>query len=180
MNLTNRPASLLAEKAVRYLREMQEPVGSRRLVQDLLSTSSGNEADATALLEKVFGDDPRLAHGEDGWVHTGEKAPRADEAPAEESPRVLGLLHGDRNNESGRWELHQVLMVRIAGTVTVTACGGDLVQGAEAEHLRRSILETLDDAPLVVHDPPGSLAQFESWLGAPIGSALRPPAQCRC
>ena len=172
MNLTNRPASLLAEKAVRYLRDRQEPVASRRLVQDLLSTSSGSESDATVFLEKVFDSDPRLTYKPNGWVHTGKRAEGATATAACDPPRVLGLLQGGRNNETGRWELHQVLMVRVFNNETVTACGGDLVQGAEAEHLRRSILETLDDAILIVHDPQGSLRQLEAWLGAPLGSPV--------
>ena len=172
MNLTNRPASLMAEKAVRYLRDRQGPVASRRLVKDLLSTRSGSEADATVLLENVFDNDPRLVYRESGWVHTGEKTDRPLGAAAGDPPRVLGLFHGDRNNETGRWELHQVLMVRIFNGMTVTACGGDLVRGTEAEHLRRSVLETMDDAVLIVHDPADSLKQFESWLGAPVGSPV--------
>jgi hypothetical protein len=172
MNLTNRPASLLAEKAVRYLRDRQGPVASRRLVQDLLSTSSGSETDATLLLEKVFDNDPRLLYEDSGWVHTGEKTDQAAVTASGDPPRVLGLLHGERNNETGRWELHQVLMVRLVNNETVSACGGDLVQGVEAEHLRRSILETLDEAVLIVHDPPAALKQLEAWLGAPVGSPV--------
>ena len=172
MNQINRPASLLAEKAVRYLRDRRGPVASRRLVEDLLSIRSGNEDDATALLGNLFGNDPRLVHGNDGWIQTGkEKRLRSGKA-AGEPARVLGLLHGAHNNKSGKWELLQVLLVRVLGTVTETACGGDLVHGAEAEHLRRSILETLDQAILIVHDPPGALARFESWLGAPVGSPV--------
>jgi len=172
MNETNQPASLLAEKAVRYLRDRQEPVASRRLVQDLLSTRSGSEADATTLLENLFGADTRLVHGENGWEHCGGTEGRIAGKAEREPARVLGLLHGDRNNETGRWELRQVLMIRVCDGVTVTACGGDLVRGLEAEHLRRSILETMDEATLIVHDPPGSLAQLESWLGAPLGSPI--------
>ncbi len=172
MSLTKRPASLLAEKAVRYLKDQQGPVVSRHLVEALLATHSENESDATVLLETLFGGDPRLAYGEDGWLHTGGEIGSITPAGADETPRVLGLLQGERNNESGRWELLQVLMVRVCGDMTESACGGDLVHGAEADHLRRSILETLDQAVLIVHDPPGSLEQFESWLGAPVGSPV--------
>lgn len=172
MNLTDRPASLLAEKAVRYLKDRQRPVASRRIVQDLLSTRSGSETDATALLENLFAGDPRLSYVDEGWVQTGENSGQVLTAPGDEPARVLALLLGDRNNETGRWELRQVLMVRVRGDLTVSACGGDLVGGAEADHLRQSILETLDQAVLVVHDPPGSLSQFETWLGAPVGTPV--------
>ena len=171
INLTDRPASLLSEKAVRYLRDRGRAVVSRRLMEELLARSE-NESDATALLQNLFAEDPRLAYGEGGWVCTGGKPAAEQPVKLHEPPRVLGLLNGARDNHSGRWKLIQVLLVRISGDDTVSACGGDLVRGTEADHLRQSILETLDGAILVVHDPPGSLGQLESWLGAPLGSPI--------
>ena len=170
---SSRPRSLVAEKAVRYLASCSEPVTSKDLTWELLATRSGAEPAATRFLETLFGNDPRLGYEPGGWVRRAVANERKAEHPVPTDPeRVLTLLLGDRNNDDNRWRLQQVLMVRVQGDAVITACGGDLVQGMEADHLRHSILETIEDAVMVVHDPPGAIRQFENWLGAPIGAPV--------
>jgi len=168
-----RPRSLVAERAVRYLATRSEPVNSRDLTWELLATRSGAEPAATRLLQTLFEDDPRLSYESAGWVRQSlESESKTAPSALADPERVLTLLNGELSNEDHRWHLRQVLMVRVQGDEVVNACGGDLVHGMEADHLRHSILETMEDAVMVVHDRPGAIRQFEEWLGAPIGAPV--------
>ena len=53
-----RTVSLVAERAVRYLRDRRRPVDSVRLAREVLATAAPDERTATRVLEAAFADDP--------------------------------------------------------------------------------------------------------------------------
>jgi hypothetical protein len=168
-----RPRSLVAERAVRFLATRSEPVNSRELTWELLATRSGAEPAATRFLETLFENDPRLRYEIAGWVRrAGEGENKTAPSILADPERVLTILQDERSNEDHRWHLKQVLMVRVQGDEVVNACGGELVQGMEADHLRHAILEMMEGAVMIVHDRPGAVRRLEEWLGAPIGAPV--------
>ncbi len=168
-----RPSSLLAEKAVRYLADRSGPVDSRELTRELLATRTGTEAAATCLLTSAFGEDPRLVYRDGGWERRSPSSrTRPDPTPAVDPDRVLTLLIQEPAGTGKRQRLRQILMVRMKEDHVANACGGDLVEGNEGDHLRRSILDTLDDAVMVTYGPPAAIRQLEDWLKAPVGAVI--------
>jgi hypothetical protein len=103
----------------------------------------------------------------------------------DDEDRVLVLLQGGRPGRGQPYELTSVSVLRLRGDEVVAACGGDTPTGPAAgpagAHLRDAIIETLDGATIVLHDPPGSLAALERWLGEPLAApiSLRRLAQVR-
>lgn len=175
MTTSQHPVSLVAERAVRYLRERDAPVDSVRLAFDLLATRAPDEESATGVLRAAFRGDDRLRYSSDGW--TCEEATAPGPAPAAsdlatEPPRVLLLLDGGTPRGRRDFVLRHVVAVRVRDDVVEAACGGEPGRGPAADELRSAMLEILDGAVPVVHDPPGSLPALESWLGAPLGSPV--------
>jgi hypothetical protein len=175
-----RPTSLVAERAVRFLREHLQPVDSVRLAAAVLATRAGSEEAARALLETAFGGDRRLEYGRDGWV-LSEAARAAGGAPVAEADRVLIFLEGLRPAPGRPYQLETVSVLRLRGDNVVGACGGDAPQGSAGAQLRSAVLEILTGAAVVVHDPPGALRAFEKWLGEPLDApiSIRRLAQAR-
>jgi hypothetical protein len=175
-----RPVSLVAERAVRYLREHPRPVESVRLAAAVLATKVGDESTARDLLEAAFGGDRRLVYRPGGW-RLSEEARRAAGALLVEQDRVLIFLEGLKPAPGRPFELTNVSVLRLRADDVVAACGGDTSEGPAGAQLRSAVLEILAGAAVVVHDPPGALRAFESWLGesldAPI--SLRRLAQVR-
>ena len=93
-----RPISIVAERAVRYLRDARHPVDSVRLAHDVLATKSADEPTATRVLEAAFQGDDRLKYTEDGWVATqrARSSGPASVGRATDPPRVLLVLEGGR------------------------------------------------------------------------------------
>ena len=178
-----RPISLVAERAVRYLREHDAPVDSIRLARELLATSAADESIARRILEAAFSGDPRLVHGRGGWRVAPESAAGAGTPAAEpvEQDRVLIFMQGGRPGPGQPFEVQTVSVLRLHGDEVVAACGGDTSEGPSSDHLRRAIVETLEGAAIIIHDPPGALKSFESWLGEPLDApiSLRRLAQSR-
>jgi hypothetical protein len=175
-----RPVSLVAERAVRFLRERPEPVRSARLAAAVLSTTTSDDEAARRVLEAAFGGDPRLLHGRDGWT-LSENVIEPDTDRSAERDRVLIFLQGAKPATDKPFELSNVSVLRLRGEEVVGACGGDTPVGPASMALRSAVLEVLTDTTVVAHDPPGSLRAFEAWLGesldAPI--SLRRLAQVR-
>jgi hypothetical protein len=167
MKSHRQPRSLAAERAVRLLRERHEPMDSVALAQEVLSTRAPDERTATRVLETAFADDPRLVYGEDGWQFTGP-AHETRPAPAPDRDRVLVLIDGAHAPERRRFEIREIAGVRLRETDVVGACGGRPAEGPHGDELREELLELLDGAVPIVHDPPGSLAALERWLEEPL------------
>jgi hypothetical protein len=167
MSSRSRTVSLVAERAVRYLRERDRPVKSVRLAREVLATSSNDEATARRVLESVFAGDPRLEYGRDGWRCIADPA-----VPPPDPVRVLLDVDGGRPARGRRFEITQLTAIRLEDDTVVAACGGNPTVGGESAELRRSVVEALSGAVLVIHDPPGALAALERWLDAPLGPVI--------
>ena len=176
MSSSPRPTSLVAERAVRLLRDRGEAVGSVRLADEILATRAPDEPTARRLLETAFAGDRRLSY-EDGAWRVAEPAVAAvhSQRRRREKPdpdRVLLFIIGEPQARSKPFRLRSVSALRLQGDDVVSACGGDATGGAYGRRLRRSMLDTLEGALPVVHDPPGGLQALERWLGQPLTSPL--------
>jgi len=170
-----RPISLAAERAVRLLKLTDGPVDSLRLAEEVLSTSAPDEATARRILETAFSGDPRLVCEDGMWRLTGEPAPAVDGERRPEPPepdRALLFLEGGVPAPGEPYRLTTVAALRLRDDEVISACGGDALEGAGANRLRRTIREILDGAVPVVHDPPGSLRALESWLDEPLNMPI--------
>jgi len=175
-----RPISLVAERAVRYLRKRSGALDSVRLAAVVLATKTPDESSARDLLEAAFSGDPRLIYDGQGWDLSPE-ARQAEGDTAPEPDRVLIFLQGLPPGPGRPFELRTVSVLRLRGEDVVGACGGDTPEGPAGNQLRDAVREVLTRAAVVVHDPPGSLKAFESWLGEPLDApvSLRRLAQLR-
>jgi hypothetical protein len=172
VTVPSRTVSLVAERAVRYLKERAGPVDSVRLAGELLATRTSDELAARRVLECAFGGDARLAYGSAGWALVEpEPTTVPSDAAASESDRTLAFLRGD--GAAGRsFRLASVSVLRLRGDDVVAACGGDTGEGPASRRLKRAVTEILRDSALVTHDPPGALLALERWLGEPVGSTI--------
>jgi hypothetical protein len=68
--------------------------------------------------------------------------------------------------------LNEVAALRLRDDEVVAACGGDTAGGPETRRLRRSVLEILDGAVPIIHDPPGALKALEGWLGEALAAPI--------
>ncbi len=183
MSSLPRPISLAAERAVRFLRDRNRPVKSVRLASELLATRIKDEAKAKQVLEAAFAGDSRLVYGTSGWQLT-EPPPAPEKKsrpPAPEPDRVLVFVQGSKPGPGQSFELRSVSVLRLRGEEVVAACGGDTCDGPSSKQLRRAVVQNLEGAALVIHDPPGALKAFEAWLGEPVEApiSLRRLAQVR-
>lgn len=175
--MSRRPASLVAERAVRYLREAPEPAPSVRLARDVLALSVADEEQATRVLDAAFADDPRLAYGAGGWRVTSfpaEPAEREEPAAAhEDEPDVaFVLVEGTRPAPRAPLQLTAIAAVRCRGEEVVDACGGALSQWPPGAALRVEMRRILGGARIVLHALPGGLAALEAWLEEPLDAPL--------
>jgi len=180
MDSLSQPISLVAERAVRFLRKRGRAVDSIRLAASVLATKTADESSARDVLEAAFAGDTRLVYGPEGW----DLSSAAREAAADsvhEPDRVLIFLKGLPPEPRRPFRLRTVSVLRLCGESVVGACGGDTPGGPAGEQLREAVREVLTNAAVVLHDPPGALKAFEGWLGesldAPI--SLRRLAQLR-
>jgi hypothetical protein len=154
-------------------------VGSVRLAAAVLATEVGDEGMARDLLEAAFAGDSRLVHGREGWSLSAKA--RAAVTSEVDPDRVLVFLQGLRPAPGRPYELRNASVLRLRNDDVVSACGGDTPEGPAGAQLRQAVLEILTGAAVVVHDPPGALRAFESWLGEPLDGpiSLRRLAQVR-
>jgi hypothetical protein len=169
----SRPASLVAERAVRYLQHEGRRMPSTALVRAVLATRMSSEAAARRVLETAFSGDPRLLYGEGGWAVLAAQ-PAATVLPVElgEPDHVLLILVGRAPARRAPFRLHAVAGVRIRAGAVLTACGGAVGTGPSANRLAASLREMLREATPVVHDPPGAIAALERWLGESLPAPL--------
>lgn len=173
-----RPVSIVAERAVRYLRERERPVDSVHLAGEVLATRVSDERTATHVLETAFQGDARLCYIDGGWIE--DESARASDTASEDSalatatdpPRALILIDGGRPKRAREFVLRHVVTVRVEADCVTAACGGETSKGPGSDELRAEILELLDGSVAVVHDPPGALSALEAWLGAPLGTPI--------
>jgi hypothetical protein len=165
----------VAERAVRHLRRLGRQVDSVTLARELLSTTVGDEAAARKILEAAFSNDPRLAYEGGAWRLTspppqGEERPDGTEYP--EADRALILVRGGPQGRGKPFKLTSISALRLRADDVISACGGDAVEGPQGSRLRRSILETLDGAIPIIHDPPGAIKALEAWLDEPLAMPI--------
>jgi hypothetical protein len=180
-----RPISLIAERAVRLLRRTGGQADSVTLARELLATVVQHEAAARRVLEAAFGGDPRLAYERGAWHLASPLLPwgRIEEDAPEpfEADRTLILVEGERQARGKPFTLRTVSALRLRAEDVIAACGGDVAGEPQGRHLRRSILETIDGAVPVIHDPPGAIRALEAWLEEelPVPISVRRLAQDR-
>lgn len=173
MSSLPRPISLVAERAVRFLRRQGRPIGSRRLAQEVLATATPNEPAARLILETAFAGDRRLIYSNGRWsVEEVERAPTPPAMPEFEPDRALILVHGERPGPGRPYALRTISVLRLQDDDVQSACGGDTTPGAYGDRLRRGVLKAIDGAVPVVHDPPGALRALEHWLGEPLAAPV--------
>jgi hypothetical protein len=137
------------------------------------------------VLEAAFGADPRLTYERGAWRLAGPVAqnqtPEEDDPEPFEADRTLILIEGEPQTRGKPFLLETVSALRLRAENVIAACGGDVAGGQQGKRLRRSILEAIDGAVPVIHDPPGSLKALEAWLEEelPIPISLRRLAQER-
>ncbi len=163
------PVSLVAERAVRHLRRLGKPADSVTLARELLSTTVRDESAARKVLEAAFSNDPRLTYDRGAWRLTSPATPGAEYPEAD---RVLILVQGEPQGRGEPFNLTSISTLRLRGGDVISACGGDAVMGPQGNRLRRTVLETLDGAIPIIHDPPGSLKALELWLGEPLAMPI--------
>lgn len=174
------PVSLVAERAVRYLRDQGGPVDSRDMARAVLATSTPDEATARRVLQAAFGEDKRLRYAGGAWNLAAGAEPHGAgrPAPAErgdtetDPPRALLFLEGRPAGRGEPFRLASVSVLRVEGDEITGACGGDTADGPYGRRLRRTVLETLDGAVPVVHEPAGSIRSLERWLGEPVEAPI--------
>ncbi len=173
MTAESRPASLVAERAVRYLQHEGRRMPSTAVVRAVLATRMSSEAAARRVLETAFSGDPRLLYGEGGWAVLAQQPAAAVPAgDLVEPDHVLLILVGRAPARRAPFRLHAVAGVRIRAGSVLTACGGAVGTGPSASRLAASLREMLRDATPVVHDPPGAVLALERWLGESLPTPL--------
>src|SRR6185503_3797025 len=115
----SRPASLVAERAVRYLQHEGRRMPSTAVVRAVLATRMSSEAAAKRVLETAFSGDPRLLYEEGGWAVLAQQPAAAVPAgDLVEPDHVLLILVGRAPARRAPFRLHAVAGVRIrAGSV---------------------------------------------------------------
>jgi len=162
------PSSLAAERAVRLLRSRGSRLGSVDLAREVLATRAADERTARLVLESAFCGDRRLLYFDGVWDLAGA-GPTAERERREPDPdRVLLAVTVERSAANrGRRRLRTVSAARLRGARVVATCAGE-VDGPGNEQLRGALVQLLDSAVLVVHDPPGALRMLERWLDVPL------------
>ncbi len=168
MSRRSRAVSLVAERALRYLRDHPRRVNSVEMARGVLATSVRDEVLAKTLLESAFAGDPRLAYEDGAWNALGAAAVASRPAwaarPADEPHRVLILIQGARVGPRRPFALRSVAAIRLEGDTVIAACGGDSAPGRAGEQLRRAVLELIEGAVPVLFEPVGALPALETWL----------------
>jgi hypothetical protein len=169
-----KPVSLLAERAVRYLRKSGKPADSVTLARELLSLQTTDESAARKLLESELGGDSRLKYEGGLWVTID--VPAHDETLSShesvEPDRVLVFIRGIRADSTQPFQLVTVSGLRLKGDEVIGACGGDPAEGPYGDRLRSAMLELLDGAIPVVHAPRAGVRALEQWIEEPLSAPI--------
>jgi GIY-YIG catalytic domain len=170
--VTGRPPSLVAERAVRYLREAGEPVTSVRLAHEVLALRVGDENHAHRVLDAAFCGDPRLAYGDGAWRRLAPPVAETSGGPRVEPDIAFVMVEGTRAVPRSPLILSAVTAARRSGETIVAACGGELAAFAPGHELKGEMRSLLAGARVAVHAPPGGLAALEAWLEEPLDDPL--------
>lgn len=170
MNDPGQTVSLVAERAVRYVRDHDAPVPSVDLAREVLAATTTDEATATRVLAAAFGRDERLRYEPDGWVVSPAVA--ASGTPTPEPHRTFLVLEGGRDPDGREFVLAQVAVARFEGDYAVLHVTGEPGPHDAGDDLRVSTLEALRDALPVLHAPQSAVAALERWLDAPLGTPI--------
>ncbi len=170
MNRSRRPLSLVAERAVRYLRDHEGATESTALAAELLATRTADERAARLLLETAFSGDPRLTYESGSWRLTQSPTTVDEQATVanEEPDRAIVHLEGLRPALRVRFEIRSLAVLRLRGSEVIAACAGEIAPARSARQLRSAVGDAIEDAVVVIHDRPGALVAFEAWLGRPL------------
>jgi len=144
-----------------------------------MATRAPDEETARRVLEAAFGGDSRLAYEGGAWTEAAIAPAPADrpkamktEVDEPEPDRTWLCVEGERQSPGEPYTLRSVSALRLRGDIVVAACGGSTTEGPEANRTRRGILQAVDGAIPVMHDPPGAIAAIERWLGEPLPPTL--------
>ena len=174
--VSRQPPSLVAERAVRYLRDAGAPVSSVVLAREVLAVRTSDEAQATRVLGSAFSGDPRLVYEPGGWRPAPGPAPVDGPAAAPLEPDLaFVLVEARREAPRARLTLVSVAVLRRRGDDVVAATGGELARWSPPHALREEIRRMVGGARPVVHAPPGGLAALEEWLDEPLDDPLPLP-----
>lgn len=180
--MRERPSSVVAERAVRYLHGSGKPASSVRLARELLSLTVADEQQATRVLSAAFVGDPRLVYGDGAWRPA---APAVVETPGPAAPLVpqpdvaFVLVIGARPAPRSPFILTAVAASRRRGETIVAACGGDASSPATAPELKSQLRALVEGARIVLHAPPGGLGALESFIEEPLVDPLPLPLLAR-
>jgi hypothetical protein len=178
--LSDRPSSFVAERAVRYLHDIDKPASSVRLARELLSLTVADERDAKRVLDAAFAGDPRLVYCDGAWRQAATAPKRDGGAPAVPQPDIaFVLVLGARPAPRAPFALSGVAASRRRGETIVAACGGLLSAPANSVELRLQTLPLLAGARVVLLAPPGGLGALENWLEEPLVDPLPLPLLAR-
>jgi len=183
--MSQRPSSVVAERAVRYLHSSGKPASSVRLARELLSLSVADEEQATRLLSTAFVGDPRLVYGDGAWRQAAREGARVSstarpEAHEAHEPDVaFVLVAGARLAPRAPFTMTALAASRRSGGAIVAACGGDPASLAEAAELKAALTAIVAGARVVLHAPPGGLGSLESFIDEPLVDPLPLPLLAR-
>ncbi len=173
--MRSRPASFVAERAVRYLHTTGKPEPSVRLARELLSLIVADEEQARRVLDAAFANDPRLTYEDGAWrraVHSPEPPKGVAPPGIPEADVAFVLVEGARPAAGAPFALSAVVAVRRRGGEVVAACGGDLASYSTEHALKAQLRALLDGANIVLHAPPGGLGALEAWIEEPLADPL--------
>lgn len=173
--MSSRPASVVAERAVRYLHATGKPEPSVRLAREILSLIVADEEQATRVLDAAFANDPRLTYEDGAWRRAAPPIePSQELAPplVRETDVTFVLVEGARPAARAPFALSAVVAVRRRGEDVVAACGGDLASFSTSHEIKAELRGVLEGAHVVVHAPPGGLGALEAWIEEPLDDPL--------
>ena len=178
--MSERPSSVVAERAVRYLHSSGKPASSVRLARELLSLTVADEDQATRVLSAAFVGDPRLVYGDGAWRQAARDPAAAAREPLEPDVAFV-LVAGARLAPRAPFTMTAVAASRRSGRGSglIGACGGDPSSPPEAAELKAALRAILAGARVVLHAPPGGLGALESWIEEPLVDPLPLPLLAR-
>jgi hypothetical protein len=154
---------------VRHLQRSGRELDSVTLARELLSTTVQDEVAARKILEAALSSDPRLAYERGAWRLT---TPASPGVVYPEADRALIMVQGEPQGRGRPFKMTSVSALRLRDGDVISACGGDTVEGPQGNRLRRTVLETLDGAIPIIHDPPGAIKALEAWLEEPLAMPI--------
>jgi hypothetical protein len=180
--MTERPSSIVAERAVRYLHSSGKPASSVRLARALLSLAVADETQATQVLSAAFVGDPRLVYDDGHWRPSAPavaESPGTAPAPVPQPDIAFVLVLGSRPAARAPFALTGVAASRRRGDTIIAACGGDCSSPSTAYELKSQLRGLIEGARIVLHAPPGGLGALCAFIDEPLIEPLPLPLLAR-